>query len=325
VINRRLKCANCGVTFWATKPQARYHALKKGNAYCSPVCRQAGQSRTAKERAIREGKKIHKGVLAGPCPVCGEMFESHNDKIYCSLACYHKSPQFKKLLPNMKATLEKYREANNAVRSEKAKINCMACGRTFQRRYSKRKFCSRVCHRKFRADLFDAWIANPQDITMPQCYDEYMLQDELPCLIDGCDWKGRNLSNHLNMAHGVYAEDFKRAAGFNLSTGLITADLFEQLSSRQLTGIALGDQRSPPNNDGTVTDYRSREGREHREKARMIAEATRPKPARTCAGCGQQFEQRSVFGRAKNCTTACKNRTYRQKSKPLSGIIKDTP
>lgn len=312
--NRNLKCANCGVTFWATYPQARYIAQDKNRkAYCSRICRTAGQSRSAKERALREGKRLYKGVLAGPCPVCGKMFESHNDKVFCSLACYHQSPQFKKLLPTMKMTLDRYREANNAMRSKRARIKCAACGQIFKRRHSRQRFCSRVCHRKFRADLFDAWVANPQDITMPQCYDEYMLQDELPCLVDGCHWKGKNLSAHLNMAHGVYAEDFKRAAGFNLSTGLITADLFKQLSDRQLTGIALGDQRSPPDNEGAITDYHSREGREHLQKARMVAEATRTKPVQICIVCDRLFEQSFALGaRKKYCTTACKDRARRQ-------------
>jgi hypothetical protein len=138
-----------------------------------------------------------------------------------------------------------------------------------------------------------------------------MLQEELPCLIDGCDWKGRHLSIHLNAAHGVRADDFKRAAGFNINTGLVNRELFEQLSKRPIHVDHLG-EFPLPSTKGAVFNYQSLEGREHRMKTRLESGVG---PERICRGCGKEFTQSSIYGRALYCSIPCREKDYRRIAK----------
>lgn len=80
---------------------------------------------------------------------------------------------------------------------------------------------------------FDRWVANPEGMALPQCYDEFLDREELACVVEGCDWKGKSLTLHMNQAHGVRADEFKRAAGFNLSTGVIAKPLAESLREEE--------------------------------------------------------------------------------------------
>jgi len=142
---------------------------------------------------------------------------------------------------------------------------------------------------------------------LPQCYDEFMIQNELPCLIDGCDWVGKHLSVHVNEAHGIKAEDFKRAAGFNLSTGLVGLELHERLVERAIQIdqlIPFWDVSFP---DRKISSYYSKEGREHHKKAMALLGNG---PQRNCHGCGKVFRQSTPCGHAKYCTIECRTISY---------------
>jgi endogenous inhibitor of DNA gyrase (YacG/DUF329 family) len=313
-IRDALKCEHCGVIFQGTDSQARHVKYEEKVVYCTPVCRRAASSEKARQQALNEGKKLRKGILNGPCPTCGKMYESHIDKMFCSLKCYNASPKFKEMLL---ANYKKGSERTQEIWAVKMKRVCPVCGKEFRAVRSHRKFCSHLCYRKFRADLFDAWIANPQQIALPQCYDEFMLQDELPCLVDGCQWKGRNLSVHLNVGHGIKAADFKRAAGFNLKTGLISPDLFAQLSERNKVGVAINVQLQQKGKDALKNgfmpnSYHSLEGKEHARKARMMLGHG---PERECIGCGIKFKQSTPCGRTLYCTISCRDQTYSEANK----------
>lgn len=305
-----LECGHCGARFCGSDSQARKVKYGRQTVYCSSYCREVSLGIKAQAQAVKDGRKLRKGVLCGPCPVCGKKFESRIDKKFCSLECYNKSPQFKEMLK------ENYRKGN--VRSSEAwegkmMRNCPVCGKQYRAQRSKRKFCSHLCYRKFKAELFDAWLANPQELVLPQCYDEFMLQEELPCLVAGCNWRGRHLAVHLNTAHGIIADDFKRAVGFNLGTGLVCPDLHKALSDRALAGVAISGE-SPLTHGEGVSRYVSTEGKESRAKARAIAVIALG-PERTCLGCGGKFRQSTIFGRAKYCTITCREKTYRAAKK----------
>ena len=139
---------------------------------------------------------------------------------------------------------------------------------------------------------------------------------DLTCVVDGCDWKGKHLTLHMNQAHGVNAGEFKRAAGFNLSTGVIAKPLAESLREREVVGIAahmddadrsaalaLAQEALAANH----IRYRSLEGREHAKKARAMLG---PGPQRTCAGCGKAFQQSTPMGKALYCSRECRDNAY---------------
>lgn len=309
-IRDNLECGHCKSKFKGSDSQSRKVKYEKMVVYCSGICRSASHSKKATEQALREGKTLRKGVLRPACPVCNKKFESRYDKKYCSLECYNKSPEFISMAKN---NMEKGRKTSSVKWAEKMKKICPVCSKEFRADRSKRKFCSQLCARKFRADLFDSWIANPQHITLPQCYDEFMLQNELPCLVDGCDWKGQHLSIHLNNSHGIRADDFKRAAGFNLHTGLIAPKLSKKLSKRAKVGVALTEyDKTPKNEPKKIRNYKSLEGKEHAKKARMLAGEGQK---RICEGCGVEFTQSTPFGKALYCTKECRNKSYAKNRK----------
>ena len=327
-IRDNLECGHCGCKFKGSDSQAWKVKYERRTTYCSDVCRKAASSQKAREQAMREGKKPRKGVLAGPCKTCGKMFESRIDKMFCSMDCYTKSDQFKEMLAeNRKKIIPEAPELSAAMRAQIAEklkkgqdVPCLECGTEFyQKRPSKgkpaRKFCSTTCYRSYLAKRFDRWIANPEGLALPQCYDEFLDREELACVVEGCDWHGQWLTLHMNQAHGVRAEEFKRAAGFNLSTGVIAKPLAQALCQRANVGVAL-------NQDGTALDlalavlasgqktnirYRSLEGREHAKKARAM---WGPGPMRQCEGCGKVFQQSTPAGRALYCSPDCRDAHY---------------
>ena len=162
------------------------------------------------------------------------------------------------------------------------------------------------------AKRFDRWIANPQSLALPQAYDEFLNSEELPCLVEGCNWRGHWLSLHMNYAHGVPADEFKRAAGFNLHSGIISAPMRESLAHRpQSLSPGHGEYLGGASERLHVQTYQSLEGREHRHKALAILLAQHG-PTRTCKGCGQAFTQSTPQGRALFCSRPCRNEWYRQ-------------
>ena len=323
VIRDNLECGHCGSRFKGSDSQARKVKYEKQAVYCSATCRTAASSKKAREQAVREGKKLRKGVLSGPCKTCGKLFESRIDKMFCSLDCYTKSAQFKTMVAeNLKkaGSLESIQRRAQAAKLGQC-VPCLECGTEFyQKRPSKgraaRKFCDTACYRSYLAKRFDRWVANPEGMALPQCYDEFLDREELACVVDGCDWHGQHLTLHMNQAHGVRADEFKRAAGFNLSTGVIAKPLAVALRERDLLGVAVNMDDADRaaalalSQEALAANpirYRSLEGREHAKKARAMLGAG---PQRTCDGCGTLFQQSTPMGKAKYCSLECRDNAY---------------
>lgn len=250
------------------------------------------------------------------------MFTSKDPrKVYCNLKCYTTSATFLDMLAKNR---QKIQGPDYVPRHERTPQNCVHCGVEYlpKRPGQKRKFCSQSCYRLYMAERYDRWIANPETIALPQAYDEFLSRNELPCLVDGCDWIGKHLSIHMNFAHGVPAAEFKRAAGFNLTTGVISADLRATLEARvgydmveaqeALRAMQAGQEDAAKHDDKpNYTGYRSLEGKEHFAKG--IAEMRKDEgPDRTCLNCGVTFQQTITTGRTKYCSPRC-GRMYRYK------------
>jgi hypothetical protein len=160
------------------------------------------------------------------------------------------------------------------------------------------------------AKRFDRHIANPEAINLPQGYDAYLDQETLRCPVDGCDWHGHHLSIHVNQMHGITADELKRAAGFNKSSGLVSKGLAIRLQDRTKQGVAVmpeywtkENQSFPKWNRTTL----SNEAKEHYAKARALAGAG---PIRMCFGCGCEFQQSTPFGKSKYCSKQCRSDHY---------------
>jgi len=250
---------------------------------------------------------------SGCCPTCGNQFFSKRPKIYCSMKCYLASPRLKESL-----------KLNNIKANKKIKTTCIECGKESLEKPSRGKekmFCNQVCYRKYYAKRFDKWIASPEEIALPQNYDEFLTLEELPCLVKGCGWRGHSLSFHMNMSHGVKARDFKRAAGFNYSSGIISLTLKETLLNRPndngnnlLVGTGWNGGRTS-----------SLEAKEHAIKSRTMILAERNGPPRVCKGCGKTFNQSTVFGKMCWCSVECRTQCHidelREKKYPLVCVV----
>lgn len=289
-----LECVHCGCRFVATESQWKHRNARA--AACSAACRLARLQKPRKP-------------LSGPCQQCGQMFRSRGTRprLFCSMSCYVASDVFQRMLAENRKRIDELGLARgSAPRGDY--VRCLECGsETWQKPSQPRRFCSHVCYRAYMAKRFDRWIAQPQTLALPQGFDEFLSQNELPCLIEGCTWSGRHLGTHVQLAHGFRADDFKRAAGFNVSTGLVVPDLHEQLcesnAGKGCMGIAMLGAVTPR----STHRYQSLEGREHIKKAMALAGQG---PTRECAGCGQLFTQSTPFGRAKYCCTTCRDWWY---------------
>lgn len=309
--SRELPCANCGAIFEGTFSQGKKFYYGASNVFCSPTCRSAKHQKVlSKER--------------GPCPTCGETFRSKTSKIFCSLKCYTKSDRFKEVQSQatLKAATGKTPAQLRAQEAQKTgkMIPCLECGVDVYRKPSdKGKYCSKTCYRAYLAKRFDRWVANPKAINLVQCYDEFLNGNELECPVDGCGWVGHALSNHMNFAHGVTADEFKRASGFNLSTGVVSKPMRESLEARDRTGIAVLPPKNPKTNRKGLRGYVSREALEHKAKSRAMASSDTG-PTRKCRGCGQEFQQSTIFGKAKYCSIECRTESYAKEKRAKAKI-----
>lgn len=325
-IRDNLQCGHCEAIFKGSDSQARKVKYEGRIVYCSAACRAAAMSQRGREQAVREGKKPRKGVLSGPCKKCGKLFESRIDKMYCSMDCYTTSDQFRKMQSEYWAPSESARARIAAKLRTGGAVPCLECGDEFYRKKSdsaRRKFCTKVCYRSYMAKRFDRWVANPESMSLPQCYDEFLDRERLRCVVDGCDWEGLHLTVHMNLAHGQPARDFKRAAGFNIGTGVIARPLAEAFQSRGLVGVAINRPRDAlehsVNERGNYIRYVSMESREHQKKARAMMGIG---PTRLCRGCGREFVQSTPMGRALYCSVECRSRDYAEKARTKRRLAK---
>lgn len=265
--------------------------------------------------------------LWGPCPTCGMPFRSRYEKKFCSMSCYTSSSEFlERIRSQAKRACDASVRAQGIEPTNGETVVCLECGEEMWNRPSqigKRKFCSKTCYRIFMVKRFDRFIANPERIALPQNYDEFLTGQILNCLVDGCDWKGHRLSMHMNLFHGIAKREFKKAAGFNLKSGIVSAPEREALVKTALNFPIRGAGLLPGKGGARPKDgYRSREGAEHWNKSRAIAEITAERPKRICRGCGKRFIQSGVFGKAIYCGVSCRDESYakqvRQRTKELS-------
>ena len=305
-----LECSHCGCQFLASKrQQKRVRSAGIHRVYCSQVCRDTGA-----------GLRLRKPLpYQGTCPGCGRQFGSRTAKKFCSMKCYTGSAEFKQMLVTnrWKATAARVLQVTGEPPKPKVEITCMNCGAKWIERPSRKsRFCSRRCYRQYMAGRFDRWIANPQSIALPQSFDEFLSQEELPCLVEGCDWRGLHLGNHVNFAHGIPVREFKRAVGFNLKTGLVTPAVSDILSERphiQAGGpVWFQKGHSLP---AAVKSYRSLEGREHGAKTRAMLMGTVEMPEQLCRECGRQYRPELLGYSSKFCSVTCRNIWYRRRER----------
>jgi hypothetical protein len=241
----------------------------------------------------------------GPCPTCGNTFESRGHKTFCSMSCYAQSPQFTTMLAR-----QHKKTGSNEI--------CRECGNEFyKKKASKRFYCGSVCYRKYMAKRFDRWIASPEKIALPQNYDEFLTSHELPCLVDGCSWHGNFLSLHMNFTHGVSARDFKRMAGFNLSSGIISLPLYELMCARPHIKEAKFIGEGSRNPGGIQGDgYKSLEGKEHFRKSLIINKASADViETRKCLECGGDVPVYFGEHAKKFCSIQCRGVYYNSHGK----------
>lgn len=316
-----LYCGHCGARFLGTHHQRKHLKADGTVPYCSDACRLAATRQ-------RQCKPIPE---LGPCPTCGNKFHSRRtDKKFCSMRCYTSSEQFKKMLQeNLIKSAETWGDCIPGTNRTGQYIICLECGEeVYEKKSQKRRFCCRACYRAFMSKRFDRWVANPETLALPQCYDEFLDREELPCLVDGCGWIGKHLTLHANLAHGIKADEFKRVAGFNLGTGVISKDLAENYQARDYQGVASWDDdlrdlvhqqflASAMHKGHASLRYVSLESREHQRKARIFMP---PGPERNCLGCGAVFKQSTPMGRAKYCSVSCREKAYSRERKKKAKV-----
>lgn len=300
-----LKCGHCSSVFIGSYAQDYNQRTNGTTPCCSTICRQA----------LLRSKFSTPVPNRGPCLGCGDSFSSRREAKFCGIKCYTGSQQFTDMLAAARAeSLSPYSVQKRAegLRRGEGKP-CLECGVDVYMKKSEKskKYCSKPCYRAYMAKRFDRHIANPETLQLPQGYDAFLDRDELPCLVDGCGWVGRHLSMHVNQMHGIQADDFKRAAGFNRSTGVISRSLAEVLRDRPHQGGALDAAAAFAGFERTVfpREYQSLEGAEHRTKSRLLSG---PGPVGCCKECGGTFQQKTVCGRQLYCSVKCRSDNYKR-------------
>lgn len=299
------------------------------------------------------------GKYTGFCQHCGQQFRSHQAKSFCSIGCYLKSDLSKEIMAKAR---EESAKARGVEIGKRYIVTCLHCGkekevlpnrhkpRNYVRKNGKvkrctpQKFCSRTCMRAWLSSRFDRHVANPEGIALPQCFDEFLSRDELPCIIDDCDWRGHNLSSHANFAHGITADELKEMAGFNKSTGLVSSAMSQELSARsagkgnplmaELADLeAIRAPRGSPRLEAiehvvkaqAIMDrtavieggkrWREANPEKCKELGRRGMEATKGQfVIRSCAMCGQEFHA-PKFGTHRHCSDVCRNSSKRKVQK----------
>jgi len=166
------------------------------------------------------------------CKTCHASFESKAVRTFCSVKCRAADPEFRAVLA---ANLSKPKERNGPLPAGIVQP-CISCDKeiylTATDRKRGKKACSRSCWRAWLADRFDRSIAEVRTVNAVVGYDEFLSQEKLSCLVDGCAWRGDELSLHCNLAHGITAEQLKERAGFNRNTGIVSGPLARLYEAR---------------------------------------------------------------------------------------------
>jgi endogenous inhibitor of DNA gyrase (YacG/DUF329 family) len=234
------------------------------------------------------------------------------------MSCYTSSPEFQKRIrfQAKKANKASVKKRGLTPLPPPDPQPCKYCGKMFTKKArAKTKFCSSKCYRLYMANRFDRWVASPQTISLPNNYDEFLTSEELPCLVEGCSWRGNNLSVHMNLAHGVTAEEFKRAAGFNLSTGVVSMPLHDILCSRD----HIHNSKFPDGVAGStfpkIRKYKSKEWIEHIKKGLADSADKWGASKITCQNCGKTFTKKLVERNKKFCSVKCRTEYYKKTEK----------
>jgi hypothetical protein len=306
-------CVHCKAHFHPTESQARHLIYRGSQPVCSKACM----------LAVKWGASYRPTQENGPCPSCGKMFYAKNqEKKFCNLTCYSRH------LADTSTLKCRGQKGAAAVAAKAASVRaadpstCMHCGRPLSESYrhlrklKAAKFCNQSCYRSFMAERFDRWLANPETLALPQCYDEFLDREVLTCPIRGCTWSGQWLSAHVNRAHGFPAPDFKRAAGFCKGSAIITPSLAKTLRSRERSEAqdAVVQRLKDGFGGSTPGGYRALEAIEHVRKSRLTLRDTEQGPLLICEGCDTEFV--ATWGtRPKYCSVECRTSTYHARHK----------
>lgn len=297
--------------------EAHWHRWRKsGKTPTGPVIPKASLRAQMEAEERQWGPIIGKrGPVRGPCKVCKRIFRSFGARLYCSMDCYTHDPEaMERLRKRSKADAEK-RRAAAGLPPGPIKTECRQCGtEVVAKCLSKvRKFCGKTCQRRWYAERFDRWIANPESIALPQNYDEFFTRETLPCPVAGCSWEGKSLGYHVNVAHGVTADRMRELLGCNRKTGLCTPDVSDFRS--QLARQLIQDGILAPLAD--ISMYRQprhdvrREGIERQKKVSAELVTTPSGRKLPCRNCGKEVDQ-MLIGQRLYCDDRCRSEWYRK-------------
>jgi len=243
-----------------------FTSRNRGRSYC---CHKCYTNSDAFRKRMEERRKPPVELT---CVGCGVTFsrpanQSIGEATYCSLECYYKADKSDERLKG------------SIKRGSRISLKCEHCDTEFSIMKSeaefikngvprKRRFCNQVCWRLWFVVRFDAFVASAVGVEQMQSYDEFLTQESLPCLIEGCNWEGRHLGMHVSHAHGISASKFKEMAGFNRNTGLTIQEVKDAHSERNKIGEDyLQDYCFKPGHSPGPQGPRRRESREHQSKA----------------------------------------------------------
>lgn len=270
------------------------------NVFCSQQCA------VAKEVA-------RPAPWRGPCKQCGKMFRSRSrDRMFCSHNCYFASPE----------CVNRLKAYNDQRRIDRG--HCLACTNPIPK--GRVKYCGNSCRRQYFAERFDRWIANPESIALPQNFDEFLSQTELPCLVDGCSWTGNRLSFHANVVHGISADRLRELGGFNRRTGLVSKDesqkrsaIASQLFAEGKLGHLMPFEKDMSGTSGTNANHVDRlEASEHRRKAQAERRAVLVK--RLCEFCSSEYEASSMAHSRRYCSIRCRSKSAIQRNASVAEL-----
>lgn len=221
-------CDSCGKQFEPTVGQ-RYNK-RSTRSVCSKACMSV-LLRKVKTRPPR----------FQVCPGCGKEFNLGNRYVkpgtllYCTHACWVDTGG-----KISREARKAARDARKAAMPPKV-LACRNCGKDVVQGHNRKEYCDKFCQREWYAGRFDRWKANPQPVRMDADYDQFLDAKELPCPIEGCDWRGLALTVHANVTHGIVADEFKEMCGFNHTTGVVTTAVSRRMRQGQLDRIERGD------------------------------------------------------------------------------------